>query len=317
MLFAGGVVTAWKPALAGSDRPRIGFIGAGTQQDNQGLLDTFLEGLSALGWNDGGNLTVLARWAEDDGERLPGITSELISSGVDIFVTAGTSATLITVKATKTLPIVLVGVGDPLLLDAVTGLAHPGGNVTGLSLGSKALVGKRLQLLHELVPDLRRVAVVVRDDASIEQTMRYLRANARQMNIELVAYEVTSGETVNRAFMHVQNDRCDAMYVASGPLGPAKRVQIVTLAAQCRLPVVYSFRAFAVAGGLMSYATDDRELFRRAATFVDKILKGAKPADLPVEEPTKFELVINLKTAKAIGLTIPPAILARADEVIE
>src|SRR5262249_17370510 len=157
------------------------------------------EGLSPLGWKDGGNLTVLARWAEDDGERLPVIVKELIGSGVDVFVTSGTPATLTAAKATKRLPIVLVGIGDPLVLDAVASLAHPDGNVSGLSLSSRALVGKRLQLLHELVPDLRRVAVIVRDDASIEQTMRDLRTHARQMNIELVAYQVTSGETVNRA----------------------------------------------------------------------------------------------------------------------
>ncbi len=178
------------------------------------------------------------------------------------------------------------------------------------------MIATRLQLLQELVPGLRRIAVIVRNDPGLEQTLLDIRSNAHRLRIELVEFEVTTGQTLEFAFMYLQRDRCEAIYVASGPLGPAKRAQIIALAAQARLPVIYSFRIFAFDGGLMSYATDDGDLFRRAA-YVDQILKGANPGDLPVMQPTSFVLVINLKTAKALGITVPQSILARADEVIE
>ncbi len=317
VLLAVGAVTAWEPVFAAADTPRIGLIGAGPRQASRNLLDAFRDGLRALGWIDGANLVILDRWAEERAERLPGIAKVLIDAGADILVTAGTPATLAAASVTTTIPIVLVGVADPLAIGIVDSLDRPGGNATGLSLSSSAVIATRLQLLQELVPGLRCVAVIVRNDPSLEQTLLDIRSNARRLGIELVEFEVTTGRTLEFAFMYLQRDRCEAIYVASGPLGPAKRAEVIALAAQARLPVIYSFRIFAFDGGLISYATDDGGLFRRAATYVDQILKGANPGDLPVMQPTSFVLVINLKTAKALGITVPQSILARADEVIE
>lgn len=314
---AAGAAVGWHPAVAVAGTPRIGFIGAGSQAANQGFVGALRDGLRALGWTDGGNLAILERWAEEHTERLPGIARELIGSSVDVLVTAGTPATLAAASATATLPIVMVGVGDPVALGIVNSLDQPGGNATGLSLGSPELIAKRLQLLQELIPGLRHVAILVRNDPGLEQKLWDIRSIAYRLGITLVELEASSGQAIERSFAWLRNNRCDAIYVASGPLGPAKRSQIIALAAESRFPVIYSFRIFAVAGGLMSIATDDNDLYRRAATFVHQILKGANPADLPVQQPAKSELVINLKTARALGLTVPPSILARADEVIK
>jgi putative ABC transport system substrate-binding protein len=314
--LAAGTAIAWNPALAAAATPRIGFIGPGSGLANQGSLDALRDGLRVLGWTDGGNLVILNRRAEGHAERLAGIAKELIGSAVDILVTAGTLATLAATGATATIPIVMVGVGDPVALGIVDSLAQPGGNATGLSLGSLDVIAKRLRLLQELVPNLARIAVIIRNDPGLEQKLLDIRNTAEQMGLEVVEIEANSGRDLQFAFTRLRNDRCDAIYVASGPLGPAKRTQIIALAEDARLPVIYSFGLFAVAGGLMSFASDDNDLFRRAATFVDRILTGANPAGLPVEPPTKFELVINLKAASALKLTVPPALLARADQVI-
>jgi putative ABC transport system substrate-binding protein len=260
---------------------------------------------------------ILDRWAEERAEQLPGIVKELIGSGVAILVTGGTSATLAAKRATATIPIVLVGVDDPVALGVVASLAQPRGNATGLSLSSSEVIETRLQLLQELVPRLRRVAVIVRGDPGIEQKLQDIRAITAQMKIEPLLLQATTGTALELAFARLRIERCEAVYVASGPLGPAKRAQLIALAAGSGLPAIYSFRVFPVDGGLMSFGADYRDLFRRAAGFVDKILKGTKPADLPVEPPRKFDLTVNLKTASALGLTIPSTILARADEVIE
>lgn len=309
-----GVAVAWAPVLAASN-PRIGLIELGAQQTNQRLLDALRDGLRTLGWNDGA-MTLVARWAEDGG-RLPSVAKELISSGVDVLITVGSAATLAATRATASVPIIIVGVGDPVALGVVASLAHPGGNVTGLTMTSVALTDRRLSLLRELLPDLRRLAVIVRHEPGVDQTLADIRSGAGPMGIQLVEFETEAGQDLRLAFMHLQNDHCDALYVASGPLGPAKRSEIIDLAAKSRLPAIYAYRIFPDNGGLMSYAVNDKDLFRRAASFVDKILKGAKPADLPVEEPTKFELIVNLKTAKALGLAVPQSILAQANEVIE
>ena len=317
LLLAAGAAMTRNPALAESNTPRIGFVQVGLRQDNQGHLDAFRENLAALGWTDGSNIAVLDRWAEERAERLPGIVEELIRSGVAILVTAGTPATLAAKRASATIPIVLVGVDDPVALGVVASLAQPRGNVTGLSLSSSEVIAKRFQLLQELVSGLRRVAVIVRGDPGIEQKLQDIRADATQMRIEPLMLQAGTGTALELAFARLRSERCEAVYVASGPLGPAKRAQLIALAANSRLPAIYSFRVFPVDGGLMSFGADYRDLFRRAAGFVDKILKGAKPADLPVEPPRKFDLTINLKTAGGLGLTIPPTLLARADEVIE
>jgi len=316
-LLAAGAAMTRNRALAESNTPRIGFVQVGLRQDNQGHLDAFRENLAALGWTDGSNIAVLDRWAEERAERLPGIVEELIRSGVAILVTAGTPATLAAKRASATIPIVLVGVDDPVALGVVASLAQPRGNVTGLSLSSSEVIAKRFQLLQELVSGLRRVAVIVRGDPGIEQKLQDIRADAAQMRIEPLMLQAGTGTALELAFARLRSERCEAVYVASGPLGPAKRAQLIALAADSRLPAIYSFRVFPVDGGLMSFGADYRDLFRRAAGFVDKILKGAKPSGLPVEPPRKFNLTVNLKTAGALGLTIPPTLLARADEVIE
>ena len=286
LLLAAGAAMTRNPASAETNTPRIGFVQVGSRQDNPGLLAAFRENLAALGWTEGSNIAVLDRWAEERAEQLPGIVKELIGSGVTVLVTAGTPATLAAKRASATIPIVLVGVDDPVALGVAASLAHPGGNVTGLSLSSPEMIAKRLQLLQELVPQLRRVAVIVRGDPGIEQKLQDIRADTAQMKIEPLMLQATTGTALE-------------------------------LAAESRLPAIYSFRVFPVGGGLMSYGADYSDLFRRAAGFVDKILKGANPADLPVEPPHKFDLTINLKTAGALGLTIPPTLLTRADEVIE
>jgi putative tryptophan/tyrosine transport system substrate-binding protein len=315
--LATGAAITRNPASAETTTARIGFVQVGWRQDNQGLLDAFREALSTLGWTDGGNILVLDRWAEERAERLPGIFKELIDSGVAVLVTGGTPATLAAKRASATIPIVMVGVDDPVAVGVVASLAQPRGNVTGLSLSSSEAIATRLQLLQELVPRLRRVAVIVRGDPGIEQRVQDIRTNAAQVKIEPLILQAATGTALELAFARLRGERCEAVYVASGPLGPAKRAQLIALAAESRLPAIYSFRVFPVDGGLMSFGADYRDLFGRAAGFVDKILKGAKPADLPVEPPRKFDLTINLKTAGALGLTIPPTLLARADEVIE
>ena len=317
LLLAAGTAVTRNPAAAETPAARIGFVQVGSRQESDGLLDAFREGLAALGWKDGSNIVVLDRWAEERAEQLPGIVKELIGSGVALLVTGGTPATLAATRASSTIPIVLVGVDDPVALGVVASLAQPRGNVTGLSLSSSEVIATRLELLQELVPGLRRVAVIVRKDPGLEQKLQDIRSDAARMKIEPLMLEATTGTALELAFARLRGERCEAVYVASGPLGPAKRAQLIALAAESRLPAIYSFRVFPVGGGLMSYGANYGDLFRRAAGFVDKILKGAKPADLPVEPPRKFDLIVNLKTANQLELTIPQSILARADEVIE
>jgi putative ABC transport system substrate-binding protein len=317
LLLAGATVIAWHPAAAEVKIPRIGFIQAGSRQENQSLLDAFREKLAAVGWTDGSNIAVLDRWAEERTEQLPAIVEELIGSGVTVLVTAGTSATLAAKRASATIPIILVGVDDPVSLGVVDSLGRPGGNVTGLSLISSEVIAERLDLLRELVPGLHRLAVIVRDDPGIEQKLQDIRSDAQRKGIEALMLEATTAKALELAFARLRADRCEAIYVASGPFGPVKRARLIALAAQSRLPAIYSFRIFPLEGGLMSFAADYGDLFRRAAGFVDRILKGAKPAAMPVEPPRKFDLTVNLKTAKALDLTIPAAMLAAADKVIE
>jgi putative tryptophan/tyrosine transport system substrate-binding protein len=317
LLLAGATAIGWHPAAAEVKVPRIGFIQAGSREENQNLLDAFRAGLAALGWTDGRNIDVLDRWAEERTEQLPAIVKELIGSGVTVLVTAGTPATLAAKRASPTIPIVLVGVDDPVALGVVDSLGQPGSNATGLCLTSSEVIGERLDLLRELAPGLQRLAVIVRDDPGIEQKLQDIRSEARRKGIAALMLEATTGKALELAFARLRAERSEALYMASGPLGPAKRARLIALAAESRLPAIYSFRIFPIDGGLMSFSADDRDLFRRAAGFVDKILKDAKPAAIPIEPPRKFNLTVNLKTAKTLGLTIPPPMLAAADEVIE
>jgi putative ABC transport system substrate-binding protein len=317
MLLAGATAMAWNPVAAEVKVPRIGFIQAGSRQENQSLLDAFREKLSALGWIDGSKIAVLDRWAGERTEQLPAIIKELIGSDISVLVTAGSPATLAAKHASATLPIVFVGVDDPVSIGVVDSLGQPGGNATGLSLTSSEVITERLELLRELVPGLHRLAVIVRDDPGLDQKLQDIRSDAQRKGIEALMLETTTAKALQLAFARLRGDRSEAVYVASGPFGPVKRARTIALAAEARLPAMYCFRIFPVEGGLMSFAADYVDLFRRAAGFVDKILKGAKPAAMPVEPPRKFALTVNLKTAKALGLTIPPTMLASADEVIE
>jgi ABC-type uncharacterized transport system substrate-binding protein len=298
--------------------PRIGLIEPGWQQANQIFLDSFREGLRTLGWIDGRNILILDRWAEARNDRLPDIVAELIQSGVDVLLTAAPPATVAAKQATGVIPIVMVGPGDPVGLRIVDSLARPGGNVTGLSSMSLDVNAKQLQLLKETVPGLSKVGVMrASGDAGEEQRWRIIQTAADQLGITLLSLDVATQEDIEHAFARLRAEVCDGLFVAVGGLTMANRTRIVELAGELHLPAVYPFRGFSVAGGLMSYGTDYADLFRRAATFVDKILKGSRPADIPVEQPTRFELVVNLKTAKELGLTVPYTLLARADEVIE
>jgi ABC-type uncharacterized transport system substrate-binding protein len=316
MLVTAAAAVVNAPSVAIAHVARIGLVIAGPRQAGKDLLNAFRDGLRALGWSEGANVAIVDRWIEE-AEQLPSIVRAVVASGVDLLVTGGTPATVAAVRATRTIPIVFVAAGDPFAIGAVNSLEHPGGNATGLSLGSNAVVGTRLQLLRELRPDLRRIAVIIRDDPGIEQTLLVIRSNANRLQIEPVEFEITTGRTVERAFRYLQNARCDSIYLASGPLGPAKRAEIITLAAESQLPAIYSFRIFALEGGLISYSADETDLFRRAAGFADLILKGADPGELPVQQPAKYELVVNLKAARTLALTVPQSLSRRADEVIE
>jgi putative tryptophan/tyrosine transport system substrate-binding protein len=310
-------VLASNPASADVKTPRIGFVQPGSRQENQSLLDAFRDGLSALRWTDGSNIAILDRWADDRTEQLPAIVKELLGSGVTILLTGGTPATLAAKRASATIPIILVGVDDPVALGVVDSLGRPGGNATGLCLTSSEVITERLELLRELIPDLHRLAVITRDDPGLDQKLQDIRSEARRKGIEALMLEATTGRALQLAFARLRVERCEAVYVASGPLGPAKRAAIIALAAEAHLPAIYSFRVFPIDGGLVSFAADYGDLFRRSASFVDKILKGGDPTTLPVEPPRKFDLTVNLTTAKALGLEIPLPLLAAADEVIE
>jgi len=317
LLIGAGMLLTSKSPLGASKIARIGFIASGSRELSVNQLDALRRGLDELGWVQDRDLIVVDRWAEEHTERLPNISRELIEKGAEILVTAGTPATLAARRASAAISIVFVGVGDPVAVGIVNSLTKPGGNATGLSLSSRELITRRLQLLQELVPSMRRLAVIIRNDPGLEQRLLDIRNSAERMGIKTVEFVAATGKALELAFVWLRSDRPDALYVASGPLGPSKRAEIIALAAQARIPAVYSFAGFTAAGGLMSLAPDEDDLFRRAATYVDRILKGAQPSDLAVEEPTKSGLVINLRTADALGLAVPQSLLRRADEVIE
>jgi putative ABC transport system substrate-binding protein len=317
LLFAGATTIPWKPATAEPAITRIGFIHPGSRQENQRLLDAFSETLSALGRTGGKDIVVFDRWADERAEALPTIIKELIGSGITALVTAGTPAALAAKRASTTLPIILVAVDDPVSLGVVESLGQPGGNATGLCLTSSEVITERLELLKELVPGLHRLAVIVRSDPGLDQKLQDIRREARGKGIEPLVLEAPTGKALELAFARLRGEPCQAVYLASGPLGPAKRILIIALAAESGLPAIYSFRVFPAEGGLISFAADYDDLFRRAAGFVDRILRGAKPATMPVEPPRKFKLTVNLNTAKALGLAIPLTILASADEIIQ
>ncbi len=297
--------------------PRIGYVDAGSPATTGHRAQAFIQGLSELGYSDGQNIAIDYRWAEGKLERLPGFVADLIHAGVDVIVSSATPAIRIAQEQTTTIPIVMAGVTDPVGNGFAASLARPGGNITGLTHVSPDLTGKRLELLKEVVPRLLSVAVLWNPNQPGQSTaFKDMQAAAQVLKLTAISMEVRSREEIERVLSVKGKERPQALFELPDPLTFFNRELIAEFAARQRLPAMYSFREYVDAGGLMSYGTSFPDLFRRAATYVDKILKGAKPSDLPVEQPKKFEFIINLKAAKQIGLTIPPNVLARADKVI-
>ena len=296
---------------------RIGFLGAASPTAVSHALEAFRQGLRDLGWVEGQNMAIDWRFAEGRAERLPQLATELVQLKAEVIVVTVTPVALAAKKATRTIPIVMLGTGDPVANGLVASLARPGANITGLSLQAAELGGKRLQLLKEAHPGLSGVAVLwnVANPYTILE-VRETEIAARALGIQIQSLGIREADEFERAFREAATWRGRALIVVGDSLTLFHRARIVELAARHQLPAMYGFREFVDAGGLMGYGANLPDMYRRGATYVDKILKGAKPGDLPIEQPTKFELVINLKTAKALGLTIPDSVLIRADEVI-
>jgi putative ABC transport system substrate-binding protein len=299
--------------------PRVGWLSPGSRTSDENFLAFFHDGLHELGWVVGQNIAIEPRWAEGRFEQLPDLAAELVQLKVDVIVANVTQASLAAKHATSTIPIVMVGVGDPLGSGLVDNLARPGGNVTGPSSMLAEASVKQLALLKETVPNASPVAVLRNPANPVWQAsaLRETQAAARAMGLRLQLLEARGPDELEGAFAAMTRERAGALFVPADIIFVRHAQRMAELAARHRLPAMFGFREHVEAGGLMSYAANFAVMFRRAATFADKILKGAKPADLPVEQPTKFELVINLKTAKALGLTIPQSVLLRADEVIQ
>ena len=281
--------------------------------------ETFRQGLRDLGYVDGANIVIEYRFADGRFERLPALAADLVRLNVDVIVASVTQASLAARDATKTIPIVIAGVSDPVGSGLIANLARPGGNITGTSSQTSEVVGKSLEFLKETIPGIVRVAALWNPANAVFQTqmLKEAEAAAAALKIQLEGFGARNAEELGTAFTAITLERADALLVLADPLLISHQKLIIDYALKRRLPAIYATKDHAAAGGLMTYGPNIEGQFRRAATYVDKILKGAKPADLPVEQPTQFELVINLKTAKALGITIPTTLLARADEVIE
>ncbi len=296
--------------------PTVGFLVPGTPESHGKWVAAFAQRLSELGWIEGRTLTIEYRWAEGRNERMAEYATEFVGLKVDVIVTSAGGANAAK-QATSVIPIIFAAYGDPVAAGLIASLARPGGNVTGLTIQPTDLTGKRLDLLREIVPGFRRLSIMGNvANTGFGKEQAELQAAASNSGIETTVLEIRRAEDIAPAFDAIK-DRTDALYVFSEPLLNANRVKINTLALGARIPTIFAFREFVDAGGLMSYGANFADLFRRAADFVDKILRGTKPADLPVQQPTKFDLIINLTTAKALGLKIPESFLVLADEVIE
>ena len=299
--------------------PRIGYLSpfSFASEPNKPVFEAFHQGLRQLGWIAGQNVNIEYRWADEKYDRLPELATELVRLDLDVIYAVTVFAALSVKRATSTIPVVFVGLGDPLSAELVADLARPGGNVTGLGGLTLELSGKRLELLKEVVPDLTRVAGLAnRFHAMTSSTIDEVKSAAAAMGLRIQVHEVGEPEKIEAAFAAMTKQRAGGLMVFQDPMFFSHSKQILSLVVRSRLPTVYVESGWVPAGGLMSYAPSIADLHRRAATYVDKILKGTKPADLPVERPSKFELIINLKAAKQIGLTIPPNVLVRADKVI-
>jgi ABC-type uncharacterized transport system substrate-binding protein len=318
-LLGATAAVAWPLAARAqqpSKLPIIGFLGSNASIESQRIA-AFVQRLRELGWIDGRNLAIEYRWSEGRNEHYAEIAAEFVRLKVDVIVTVATPATLAAKQATAVIPIVFVTASDPVGTGLVASLARPGGNVTGLANQISDTGGKKLEFLREVVPGLRRLAIMANvGNPASALDMGEAQATARTLGLEVITSEIRQAEDIAPAFDALK-DRADALYVCPDPLMNTNRTRINILAVGGRLPTMHAVRDFVEAGGLMSYGPNLPGQFRRAADFVDKMLRGAKPNDIPVEQPTKFDLVINLTTAKALGLAVPPSLLARADEVIE
>jgi putative ABC transport system substrate-binding protein len=316
----GGAATAW-PLAARAQQPRklptIGYLGGTSRAAESQWRDALTRRLGELGWIEGRTVAIEYRWAEGRSERAAEIAAEYVRLKVDVIITAGTPLIIAAKRVTSTIPIVFATAGDPVGTGLVDSLPRPGGNVTGLSVQAADLAGKKLEFLRDIVPGLRRLAILadVTSPAGVVQMSEAIAA-AETLGLDTVRLEVRGAEDFAPAFESL-NRRADAITVANGPLMATHRILINTLALSARLPTVHGGREHIEAGGLISYAPNFPDLHRRAADLIDKILRGTKPGNIPVEQPTKFDLAINLKTAKTLGLQVPDKLLALADEVIE
>jgi putative ABC transport system substrate-binding protein len=315
-----GCATAW-PLTARAQqaaKPRaIGFMSANAPSALSNGVNAFVQRLRELGWTEGRSIATEYRWAEGRFDRLAGFAADFVQQKVDIIVAEGAVAVIGAKQATATIPIVFPVAGDPIGNKLVASLGRPGGNVTGLSIQATDLASKRLEIFREIVPGLTRLAIMANvGSPNTALEVGEVQETARTLGLEATAVEVQRAEDIAPAFEALKG-RADALYVAPDPLVLSNRVRINALALGLRLPTMYAYRDYVETGGLVSYGTNLTDLFRRAGDFVDRILRGAKPSELPIEQPTKFDLVVNLTTAKALGLTIPESLLLRADEVIE
>ena len=312
--------TAWPHvvrAQQGGRLPTIGFLGATTPAADGQQFAAFVERLRELGWIEGRNVAMEVRWAEGRSERFAEIATELVRLKVDVILTHTSPPVLAAKQATSVIPIVFASAGDPVGVGIVTNLARPEGNVTGLSSQATDTVSKQLELLREMVPEIRRLAIIANVGSAFAVLERNeVQTTARRFDLEVVTFEIGRSQDIGPAFEALRG-HADALYVIPDPITSGNRIGINILAAGARLPTMHTVRDFVEAGGLMSYGINWLDRFRRAGDYVDKILRGAKPGDIPVEQPTKFDLVVNLTTAKALGLTVPFSLLARADAVIE
>jgi putative ABC transport system substrate-binding protein len=317
----GGAAAAWPIAARaqqGTRRRTIGFLGSNTLSVESPRVAAFVQRLHEVGWIEGRNIAIEYRWAEGRAERFAGIAAEFVRLEVDVIVTSGTAPVLAAKQATTIIPIIFASVGDPVGAGLVASLARPGGNVTGLSNQSSDLASKQLELLRDAVPGLRRLGIIANaDNPATLLTLREVEAAARMLGLDVATPEIRRAEDIAPAFEALEGQAPQALYVLFDPLVGTNLIRINTLAVGARLPTMHGMRDYVEAGGLMSYGTNYPDLWRRAGDYVDKILRGARPADLPVEQPTKFDLVVNLTTAKALRLKLPESLLARADEVIE
>jgi putative ABC transport system substrate-binding protein len=318
-----GAATAW-PFVARAQQPermrRIGILQVINKSDPelQRRTAVFVQGLQKLGWREGANLVIDYRYGADNSERIRLDAAELVGLNPDVIWTSGGLGLLSLKRATHSIPIVFTGVYDPIGSGYVASLARPGGNITGFTLGEFSMGGKMLEVLKEVVPQVSRVAVILNLEQPPHVAMwRAIEAMAPSFGVSLTATDVQDPAEVDRALEAFAREPNGGLIVLPGPITVNHRELILALAARHRLPAAYAFRFFATSGGLVSYGADPFDQSRQAAAYVDRILKGAKPEDLPIQQPTKFELVINLKTAKALGITVPSSLLARADEVIE